>query len=285
MQFTHTIQRYRLDYRVVLEFRVLHDYYVDGRCRDLDIRPTPETQARLRGCRLLFRREDDGFLLALDGQADHSAPIFSRPETFDFVFRVANPHFIRYTDLPFESSQFHFFESKTGGGSCLHAGSFVDGSSILPSDADGVTGLIRIVHDAEQPLIPPAGSTEPDAVRLHFVRFNTRSVSIRYLFHGSEGLAADFHEYSVENFEMNGKPYIFSRPRLRSLRNGESAFEVVSEGQVELKRFLEGHGTLKKARSAGNPFLYRKALPLPKPENVAFDPALKQFFAELFVKL
>lgn len=285
MQHPTTTQRYRLDYRVVLEFRVFHNYYTDGSCRDLEIAPTPESRAKLRGYQMLFRKERDGFLLALNSQKDYSTPLFSRPDFLDFSFRVGNPHFIRYTDLPFEPAQFHFFESSGLFEGRMHPGAFVDGSSIQSSDMDGVSGVLRIVHDGEQVLIPPSAAPDGDTPRLHYLHFNTRKVRVRYICHGSGDMVENFHEYSVESFEVNGKPLTFSNPRKITLRNGDDAFEIVSDGEVELRSGYEGHGLLKKARGSGIPFLYKKVLPLPKPENVTYNPISEQYFADIFVKL
>jgi hypothetical protein len=285
MQYPETTQRYRLDYRAILEFRVLHRYYTSGSCRDLDIRPTPETAAKLRGYQIVFRKEADGFLLAINSQRDYSAPLFSRPDAFDFAFRVPNPQFIRFTDLPFESSQFHVFQSSGGSEGRMHPGEFVDGSSIQPSDTDGVTGLIRILQDADQPLIPASADQAPETPRLHYLHFGARKARIRYVFYGAGDLLKNFDEYSLESFEINGKPLTFIDPRQKSLRNGDEAFEIVSREEVEIQVTYDGHGLLKKARGAGNPFLYKKVLPLPKPENVSFDPIDKQYYADIFVKL
>jgi hypothetical protein len=285
MQYPETTHRYRLDYRVVLEFRVFHNYYIDGSCRDLEIAPTPETQAKLRGYQMLFRRERDGFLLAVNSQKDYSLPLFTRPDYLDFGFRVGNPQFLRFTDLPYESSQFHVFDSKGGPDGRMHPEAFVDGSSIRPADTDGVTGVIRFIQDGDRLLVPPSGSPEAESPRLHYLHFNTRKVRIRYVFHGAEDQVGNFNEYSIENFEVNGKPLIFSDPRPTYLRNGSEAFEVLSHEGVDLRSAYEGHGMLKKARGSGSPFLYKKVLPLPKPENVAYDPVGEQYFADIFVKL
>ena len=285
MAFPSTTHRYRLDYRLILELRVLHRYYTDGRCRDLDIRPTAETAAKLRGYQILFRKERDGFLLAVNGGKDYSAPLFSRPETFDFSFRVVNPQFIRFTDLPFESGQFHVFETSPQNGERMHPEEYVDGSTIQPSDVDGVTGLIRIHHGEGQPLLPADGGPDAGEPRLHHIHFDTRRVRLRYLFHGSEDLTGDCGEYFVDSFEVDKKPYIFSAPRSTKLRNGADAFEIVSLDALDLRSSYEGHGMLKKAKGSGIPFQYKRVLPLPRPENVVYDPSEGQYFTDIFVKL
>ena len=277
--------RQRLDYQVVLELRVLHTYYHNLRCRDLQISPTPETAAKLRGFGLLFRGESDGFLLAADNNRDYTNPIFQQPETFEFQFKVTNPQFLNFTDIPYRSGQFHIFESIDGNDGALHPGHYVDFDTMRNRDVDGIQGVIRLRHDPQHPIVPMYWDSNTTGPKTHFIRFGSRETYFSYFLHGKDIDAETSKLFFVEKFEINRNSYTFNTPQSATLRNGTKGFRINSLEPLAMKESYTGQGTLVMRKRSVNPFEYRRSLPMPKPDMVVFDPVSKTFFSELFVKL
>lgn len=277
--------RQRLDYQVVLELRVLHTFYHNLRCRDLQIVPTPETYAKLQGFGLLFRGEGDGFLLAADHNRDYNNPIFQQPEIFEFQFKVTNPQFLNFTDLPYRSGQFHIFESIDGNDGALHPGMYADFDSMRNRDVDGIQGVIRLRHDVQNPIVPMYWDWNAGSPKKHFIRFRSRETYFSYFLHGKEMDLETAKLFFVENFEINKNSYTFTSPQSATLRNGTKGFRINSLQPLAMKESYTGQGTLVMRKRSVNPFEYRRSLPMPKPDTVVFDPVSQTFFSELLVKL
>jgi hypothetical protein len=287
MQEPSTTFRHNLAYEAVVECRILHEYCNDGPCRALDILPTPDTSAKLRGLGLVYRPLPDGFLLIADAGRDWANPVYQRPEVFEFSFRVKDPQFLRYTDIPYRSGQFHVFDALDGVEGALHPGPYVDDATLTDADTDGIGGLIRIHHLEESPILPAPGN-DPSASRpprVHFVRFQARTAFLRYIFLHKNPTSEDFGNYFIENFEVNYALYKFTAPCAIELRSGRSAFDIRSIDPLPLRRSFEARGNLRRKRVNGLPFEYSRALPMPKPENIVQDPSTGGYICEMLVNL
>jgi hypothetical protein len=288
MQEPTTTFRHHLAYEVIVECRILHEYFNDGPCRALDIRPTPDTSAKLRGLGLVYRPLPDGFLILADAARDWTNPVYQRPEVFEFSFRVTDPQFIRYTEIPYRSGQFHVFDALSGVDGTLHPGPYVDGSTLTDADTDGIGGVIRIHHREDTPILPAAGNTPSEdagSPRLHFVRFQARMAILRYVLLPKNPASDDFNNFFVENFEVNGVLYKFTDPQTSKLRTGKSCFDILSTEPLALRKSFESRGNLRRKRVNGLPFEYSRALPMPRPENIIQDTATGRFICEMLVNL
>jgi hypothetical protein len=288
MQEPITTFRHHLAYEAVVECRILHEYVNDGPCRALDIRPTPGTAAKLRGLGLLFRTLPDGFLLIADAARDWSNPVYQRPEVFEFSFRVNDPQFLRYTEIPYLSGQFHVFDALGRADGTLHPGPFVDGSTRTDADTDGIGGIIRLHHQEGSPILPSPGTAPSELaqpLRSHLIRFQARRAFLRYIFTHKNQSTEDFGNYFIENFEVNNALYKFTGPRVMELRNGRAGFDIRSTEPIPLRKSFESRGNLRRKRVNGLPFEYRRTLPMPRPENIIQDPLTDTFICEMLVNL
>jgi len=288
MQEPTTTFRHHLAYEVIVECRILHEYFNDGPCRALDIRSTPDTSAKLRGLGLVYRPLPDGFLILADAARDWTNPVYQRPEVFEFSFRVTDPQFIRYTEIPYRSGQFHVFDALSGEDGALHPGPFVDGSTLTDADTDGIAGLIRIHHRGEAPILPAAGNTlgaEAPSPRLYVVRFQARMAFLRYVLLPKSPAIEELDNFFVENFEVNGVLYMFTSPNTSKLRNGKPCFDILSNQPLALRKSYEARGNLRSKRVKGLPFEYSRALPMPRPENIIQDSSTGRFICEMLINL
>jgi hypothetical protein len=277
--------RQRLDYQVVFECRFLHDYFDDGRCRGIVVGPTPGTAARLPGMGLLFHRLADGFVLAADTGRDRSNPIHHRPEILEFSFRATDPQFLRYTELPYLAGQHLVFDNGPAADGALHPGTHVDASSLAPADTDGITGLLRVKHSPEAPFLPGPDGSATAPVTPRYLRFAARNAILRYVFHGKIPEGSRYEDYFIENFAMNGIIHTFTLPLSLTLRNGANAFRMDSREPVAMRQTWKAQGVLRRRKSAGMPFEYRRTLPLPRPDSLYFDQVSGRFVSETIVKL
>jgi hypothetical protein len=285
MQQPQQTYRYSLAYESLLDVSVLHEYFGTGRCNDLEIRPSPQTVQKLRAYGLLFKAKNDGFMLAGNLGADRTSLVFRSPDLFDFNFRVTNPQFIRYTDLPYVSSQYHVFDTDQVCGDRLHPEAFVGQSTILESETDGIKGLIRIRHRPGHYLLPVEEEARPSFPRQYFIHFMNRKAFIKYIFYGPMEAVENFDFYFIENFDFNSNEHIFTSPNQVNLRNGELGFEITSKVELDMKDRWDDYWVIKNRKSEGTSFEYRKTLPLPRPENIVFNPSSLRYYAEIFVKL
>ena len=285
MQHPQQSYRYSLTYETLLDVSVLHEYFSARRCNDLEIKPSPQTLQKLRAYGILFKSKNDGFMLAGNLGADRTSLVFRSADFFDFNFRVTNPQFIRYTDLPYVSSQYHVFDTDQVFGDRLHPEAFVGQSTIMEADTDGIKGLIRIHHRPGHYLVPVEEESKASFPRQYFIHFSNRKVFLKYIFYGPNEAVENFTFFFIEYFDFNSNEHIFTPPRQVTLRNGAPGFEITSIDELDLKDRWDDYWVIKNRKSEGTSFEYRKTLPLPRPENIVYDPSSLRYYAEIFVKL
>lgn len=263
-----------------VRFFVMHDYYVNGVCRDFSFQPTVDTLMKLRNNRMRYRELDGGFELAIDMNHDFSNPIYQREEVFQFLFKNNNPQFLQYTDMPFVSSASMVLDTARSFGERLHEGETFPATQFMETDQDGYHGVFQIRHDLSKPLW-----SKPVPSYQYYIRFGARKVRVRYIFYGNNELVEYYSKFNIEQGEEAAQHIKFMAPKPIELRNGESAFECVSEEAVPLKNLWDYPLKVKREKGNGTPFDYRKTLPSPKPDGVKFDETLNGFVTEVFVKL
>jgi len=275
--------QYSTQYEVFFQVLVMHNYYTDGRCKDLIIEPTVETKSKLRGYNILFKPQADGFMLALNRLKDYSMANFLRPETFDFSFKIRNPQFLRFTDLPYEASQFHVFENTASEDGRMHTDQYVGPNSNQDADNEGIGGIIRIHHGPEKPLFFNASTDDLNKPKLHFIHFNNRKVRVKYLCYGNNNLTNNSQFVHIENVNDSHTKAIFTTPIAVKMKSGADGLEFISSVELALKEEFPDYWQLKRGKSGSFPFEYKKVLPLPRPDAVVGSE--NGFICELIVKL
>ena len=277
--------RYTTNFELFFKVLIIHNYYKNGQCRDLTIKPTTETIRKIKGYNIIFKPQNDGFILALNQLKDYSKSTFLKPETFDFEFKIKNPTFLKFTDLPYESSQFHVFDNLIGDEGRMHPEKYVNEKTCQSIDNDGLAGVIRVQHTPENPLFFNSTEEKKNKAKLHYIHFNNRKVRIKYYFYGNNELTNYLQFVNIENVNNINVNHIFTKPQEITLRNGANGFVVTTIEEVELNEDLTDYWIIKKDKGGGSPFEYKKVLPLPRPESVVYDSSVEGFISEIFVKL
>lgn len=83
----------------LLDLRITHDYYADGRCPDFQLDPTPDTRRCLNNHRAVAKLLPDGMQILIAAANDDAPFIPLQPGmVLAFVLRLANPDFMLFTD-------------------------------------------------------------------------------------------------------------------------------------------------------------------------------------------
>ena len=89
-----------MSYVPLLDVRIAHPYYRDGRCPDIRVEPSDDTRRRLRGQRCVLRTRADGVAVLVElGDGGDPVVAFDEPVPLGFHLRLANPDFALFTDL------------------------------------------------------------------------------------------------------------------------------------------------------------------------------------------
>ncbi|MDX5338439.1 MAG: hypothetical protein LPK25_05390 [Cyclobacteriaceae bacterium] len=89
-------------YTRLLEIRILHDYYQDGKAKDLHLAPTQETLSLFKSGRMLWREIPSGIVVLYRAERDLTTPevTLSAPLDFYFYLYSSNPtQFLNISDL------------------------------------------------------------------------------------------------------------------------------------------------------------------------------------------
>jgi hypothetical protein len=87
-------------YLTLFNLEIVHAYYIDQRCPDFQIEPTPGTQKLLNDCRCILKPLPNGLriLVAVNNENTPFIPLPTNP-VFTFHLRLRNPDFGLFTDL------------------------------------------------------------------------------------------------------------------------------------------------------------------------------------------
>jgi hypothetical protein len=164
-------------YKVLCSVVMQHSYFTDGQLRELEVRPTASTAARLRQAGLLIKHQPSGFvLLYASSSAASQSPrrLHKVPApVFPLVFSLTphDPYFLNYSDLPLLKAPGYVYCLGTWAGPAsrsLQAGPVVAGGDQLllrplVFEIPVVAGAIELrpypVGDSIAPLEGPANAT------------------------------------------------------------------------------------------------------------------------------
>ena len=126
----------------LIDLRIRHAYYVDGRCNDFSIDPSAATQRLLINYRCIVRHLPDG-LSVNTAAVDSAQPFLPLPQGENLVFhlRATNPEFPLFTDLAgFADNMAPVFTTKGASGKPM----------VLKLSARTATQTERLVFPAEE---------------------------------------------------------------------------------------------------------------------------------------
>ena len=96
--------------QILCTAEVLHEYYMDGKCPDLEITPTSHTNSIMEGHWLSMHPFENGFNLAYAPEklADPNDPTFTY-EKLRFLLHVKDEGFFHYTAIDWEKETLWYY--------------------------------------------------------------------------------------------------------------------------------------------------------------------------------
>lgn len=144
-------------YQVLCSVVVKHAYFTDGQLRELEVRPTAGTAARLRRAGLLLKQQPSGFvvLYASSGGAGQPAGLPPAALVFPLIFSLTprDPYFLNYSNLPLLKAPGYTYCLGTWAGPASH--DLQAGSVVAASDQLRLRPLVF-----EVPVVAGAGAIE-----------------------------------------------------------------------------------------------------------------------------
>ncbi|MDJ0715440.1 MAG: hypothetical protein QNJ54_14640 [Prochloraceae cyanobacterium] len=88
-------------FKKIFDLKVIHTYYQNQECPDLDIYPTEECQKILAGHRLIVKKNINGIsVIAPVSSTGEPLIQFSEDLQFTFLLKIINKNFLDFTDFP-----------------------------------------------------------------------------------------------------------------------------------------------------------------------------------------
>jgi hypothetical protein len=280
MEQHHSSYRFVTKYLEVFSCVFLHDYYQRGVCNDLVFKPTSRTSFLLKNYNLIYKARVGGFALAANSGRDYSNLIYKDPFELDFEFKFTNKHFHSYTVLMSDPEVRYFLDDNLEAIVQLDAR---QGTMDPELDKPGLSGVIRIKHVPDFPILPFSGVQgarfQP---RSKEVVFTNRLIRPVYLCYCSEDKISDFQGLVIEN-EGEFKGLLdFGAPELVTTNSGLIAYKFIANQNIAMKYLWKGYFRLERTNQLG---IYKKTLPNPSPQSIKYDPAINDYISENFVKL
>lgn len=99
-------------YEQLLKVKVLHDFFIDGAAKNIEIYPDSQTKLRLKQYNLKSSQEGSNLVIGF-GQTAMVGPAIldlKMPLKLSFWIKVNDPNFLNYTDIPYEFGDYiyHF---------------------------------------------------------------------------------------------------------------------------------------------------------------------------------
>lgn len=103
-------------YDTLFTIELLHSFFANGRCPDFIIRPSPQTDAALKGYKITTKQFENTLYAGIETDENHH-PSLALPENMQFTFflQLLNPQFYVYTSLPslFAGNSVYYFTNRT----------------------------------------------------------------------------------------------------------------------------------------------------------------------------
>ena len=273
-------------YRFVTKFTEVfscvfqHGYYDGEICTDLSFQPSPRTKFLIKNYNLIFKPRPGGFVLAVNSDKDFSNLIYRDPFELNFEFRFTNPHFFSFTVLLTNPEIRYLIYDNLESSIQLSA---LEGTSDPELDKPGLSGIIKVKHDPNYPILPLVGRlTDRFVPRQKQVFLTNRLIKPVYICYASEEIIRQFEGMIIENEgEFKGRVE-FDPPQLITTDSGLTAYKFVSKQELPMRSTWKGFFRLLRTNQLG---IYKKTLPNPSPQSIKFDPLVNSYISENFVKL
>jgi hypothetical protein len=280
----HTI-RLNTRYKRIASVFFFHEYYSKKVCRDLLIRPDLDTQMKMQSFGILMKPENNGFIMAMDMSKNFNHRIFSGLLELRFDFKIQNPYFANFTNIPFEVDQYFVFEaSSEKKAGFLHSGKHVSASCIQDSNEGGLGGHIQLKLNFNDEWFGKEMETEITPFE-YVVNFDNRACYWHYFFKLKNGSMQSAEDFSIvprnaisEGIEFEAAEYITDGARAGSIK-------IKSKAAIPLEEKPRFLFELRKSAQPGFQVPYSRILPNGSPRNLKFCTLNNQYITEIFVKL
>ena len=280
------MDNFQSSYRYVTKFTevfscvFLHGYYDSEICTDLSFQPSSRTKFLIKNYNLIFKPRPGGFVLADNSDKDFSNLIYKDPFELDFEFRFTNPHFFSFTVLLTNPEIRYLIDDNLESSVQLSA---LEGVADPELDKPGLSGIIKVKHDPNYPILPLVGGlAERFVPRRKQVFLTNRMIKLVYICYSSEETIRQFEGMTIENEgEFKGRVE-FDSPQLITTDSGLTAYKFVAKQELPMKSTWKGFFKLSRTNQLG---VYKKTLPNPSPQSIKFDPFVNSYISENFVKL
>jgi hypothetical protein len=258
----------------------MHEFYEGKICSDLSFQPTQRTNLLIKNYGLVFKQKSGGFMLAANSSKDFSHQIFRDPFYLDFEFKFTNRHFHSFTVLVSDPEVRYFLDDDLE--TTVYLGA--QHGTIDPElEKPGLSGIIRIKHGADFPILPISGENlSRFKPRSKQVILKNRSVRPVFVCYCSQEAVDHFRGMEIHNEGEFKDQVDFDPPQLMTTDSGLTAYKFIAKQEIPMKSFWKGYFRLERSNQLGT---YRKTLPTPSPQSIKFDPMLNGYISESYVKL
>lgn len=272
-------------YKRIASVFFFHEYYSNKVCRDLLIRPDLETQMKMQSFGMLMNRDNNGFILAMDMAKNFNHQIFSGLLELRFEFRIENPYFVNFTNIPFKVNQYFVFEAnsekKTG---FLHSGKHVTDSCIRESREDGMKGHVQLVLNFNDEWF--GKEMETDLTPLEYVvNFDKRACHWQYLLRLKNGGKESAEALSIVPKNPLSEGYEFDKPEYINEGMRAGIIKIKSKNPIPMEEKPSVLFGLNRSAQPGVQVPYFRILPNGSPRNLKYCKLNNQYITEIFVKL
>lgn len=272
--------RYVTKYMEIFSCVFMHEFYEGNICSDLSFQPTPHTSLLIKNYNLVFKQKAGGFMLAANSVKDYSHPIFKDPFYLDFEFKFTNRHFHSFTVLVSDPEVRYFLDDNLEATVQLGA---QHGTTDPNLEKPGLSGVIRIKHDPNFPVLPIVGEDSSRfKPRSKQVFLKNRSIRPVYICYCSQDAVDNFKGMVVYNEGEFKDRVDFDPPQLVTTDSGLIAYKFVANQEIPMKSLWKGYFRLERTNQLG---VYRKTLPTPSPQSIKYDPNINGYISESYVKL
>ncbi len=277
--------RLNTKYRRIASVFFFHEYYSNKVCRDLLIRPDLDTQMKMQSFGILMNKDTNGFILAMDLSKNFNHKIFSGILELSFQFRIENPYFVNFTNIPFDVDQYFVFEPmsnhKTG---FLHSGKYVSQSCFRESNEDGLKGHIQLMLNTNDEWFGKEMDSEITPFE-YVVNFDKRACHWQYLLDLKNGGKESLESISIVPKNIHSAEIEFEAPEYinEGMRTGK--IKIKSKNPIPLEEKPKVLFELKRITQSGVQVPYSRILPNGSPRNLRFCELNNQYITEIFVKL
>jgi len=277
--------RLNTKYRRIASVFFFHEYYSNKVCRDLLIRPDLDTQMKMQSFGILMNKDNNGFILAMDLSKNFNHKIFSGILELRYQFRIENPYFVNFTEIPFEVDQYFVFEpesnKKTG---FLHSGKYVSESCIRKSNEDGLKGHIQLILNINDEWF--GKEMDEDLAPFEYViNFDKRACHWHYLLDMKNGSRDAMESFTIVPKNIHSAEFEFEAPEYISNGMRTGIIRLKSKNPIPLEEKPKVLFELKRMALPGVQVPYSRVLPNGSPRNLRFSELNNQYITEIFVKL